>query len=291
MVTVLYNSNDVLEDFFKSISLQSFKNYHLYLVDNSTSVETDNLIEELLIKYPITAYTHVKNSTNNGVAKGNNQGIELALKDGSDFVLLLNNDIDFPQTFLFEEMISYAVKHNEHLVIPKIFYYNTRTIWLAGGKIHKYKGYASHVGFNKNDTDEYNTIKYFDYAPTCFMLISKRVFNEIGLMDENYFVYYDDTDYITRAIHKGFKVCYLPRLEVFHKVSFSTGGGESLFSIYYLNRNRVYFVRKNYSFLIRQIALSHTIITRVIRYLIYKKDQKKTLLKSIKDGFAIKVNR
>jgi len=291
LVTVLYKSDDVLEDFFKSLSLQSFKNYHLYLIDNSPSAETDNLIEILSTKYPLTGYTHVKNTSNNGVAKGNNQGIKLALDDNSDFVLLLNNDIDFNQTFLLDEMINYAISNNENLLIPKIFYHGTRKIWLAGGEIHKYKGYASHVGYNKDDSEVYNTIKYFDYAPTCFMLISRKVFEAVGLMDESYFVYYDDTDYLARAVEKGFKVCYLPKLEVFHKVSFSTGGGESLFSIYYLNRNRVYFVRKNYPFLVRQIALSHTILTRLIKYLIYKKDEKKTLLKAIKDGFSIEITQ
>lgn len=291
LVTVLYKSDDVLEDFFKSLSLQSFKNYHLYLIDNSPSAETDNLIEILSTKYPLTSYTHVKNTSNDGVAKGNNQGIKLALNDNSDFVLLLNNDIDFNQTFLLDEMINYAISNNENLLIPKIYYHGTRKIWLAGGEIHKYKGYASHVGYNKDDSEVYNSIKYFDYAPTCFMLISRKVFEAVGLMDENYFVYYDDTDYLARAAEKGFKVCYLPKLEVFHKVSFSTGGGESLFSIYYLNRNRVYFVRKNYPFLVRQIALSHTILTRLIKYLIYKKDEKKTLLKAIKDGFSIKITQ
>jgi len=287
LVTVLYKSDDVLEDFFKSISQQSFKNYHLYLIDNSPSGQTDNLIESLIKRYPITGLTHLKNEKNNGVAKGNNQGIELGIKDGSDFILLLNNDIEFSQANLFEEMLTYAVNNNEHMLIPKIFYHGTRKIWLAGGKIHRFKGYASHVGYNQDDEQKFNTIKYFKYAPTCFMLISKKVFDKIGLMDEKYFVYYDDTDYIARAIHGGFRICYLPALEVFHKVSFSTGGGETLFSIYYLNRNRVYFIRKNYSFFVRQIALIHTLSTRLIRYVLYKKEQKASLLKGIKDGFLL----
>jgi GT2 family glycosyltransferase len=287
LVTVLYKSDDVLEDFFKSISSQSFENYHLYLVDNSSSSETDNVVETLAKKYPITDYTHIKNEANNGVAKGNNQGMELSIADGCDFVLLLNNDIEFSQTRLLENMVSYAVDHNEHLLIPKIFYYGTRKIWLAGGLIHKYKGYVSHVGDNEDDSEKYNTIKHFEYAPTCFMLISKEVLAKVGLMDQKYFVYYDDTDYLARAVHAGFKVCYLPTLEVFHKVSFSTGGGESLFSIYYLNRNRIYFIRKNYSFFVRQIALSHTMITRGIRYLLYNKEQKASLFKGVKDGFAL----
>lgn len=287
LVTVLYKSDDVLEDFFRSISLQSFKNYHLYLIDNSPSDDTDDLIKILTDKFPVTAVTHVKNTENYGVAKGNNQGIELALRDKSDFVLLLNNDIDFPQTFLFQEMVNCAVAENEDIIIPKILYYGTRKIWLAGGSIHHYRGYASHVGYNEDDNGQHDNSGHFEYAPTCFMLISKKVFQNVGLMDEQYFVYSDDTDFVLRAIRKGFRVCYMPALEVFHKVSFSTGGGESLFSIYYLNRNRVYFIRKNYSFPIKQIALGHTILTRIVRYMMYKKAAKKELLRSLKDGFRL----
>ncbi|HZY39327.1 MAG TPA: glycosyltransferase family 2 protein [Mucilaginibacter sp.] len=290
LVTVLFKSDNVLEDFFKSLSQQSFKNYHLYLIDNSPSDETDNLITLLSAKYPIPGHTHIKNAKNEGVASGNNQGIKLALQNNSDYVLLLNNDIDFPQTFLLEDMVTCASQKNEDIIIPKILYYGTRKIWMAGGKNFKYKGYVSHIGYNEDDKGQHNTARYFEYAPTCFMLLSRKVFDVAGFMDENYFVYYDDTDFIIRAIKRGFKIYFLPKLEVFHKVSFSTGGGESLFSIYYLNRNRVYFIRKNYSFPVKQIALCHTILTRIARYSIYKKDQKRELLKGVKDGFALRLN-
>jgi len=289
LVTVLYKSDDVLEDFFKSLSIQSYKNYHLYLIDNSPSNTTDELINILSEKHPIPDFTHIKNPGNYGVAKGNNQGIELSLQNNCEYVLLLNNDIDFPQIFLLKEMVECAIQKNEDIIIPKIFYYGTRKLWMAGGEVFKYKGYVGHVGDNEDDTGQYNNSAYFDYAPTCFMLISRKVFDTIGIMDENYFVYFDDTDFVIRAIQNRFKIYLMPKLEVFHKVSFSTGGGESLFSIYYLNRNRVYFVRKNYSFPVKHIALLHTISTRILRYIAYKKDQKKELLRGVKDGFTIKI--
>ncbi len=290
LVTVLYNCNDVLEDFFKSLSLQSFKNYHLYLIDNSPSSITDDLIAGFAEKYPIPGYTHVTNPENYGVAKGNNQGIKLSLQNDYDFVLLLNNDIDFIQPFLFEEMIDCAIQKKENIIIPKILYYGTRKIWMAGGKFLKYKGTSINTGYKKMDAERYNHISYFNYAPTCFMLISKKVFNSVGFMDERYFVYYDDNDFVIRAINKGFKIYFLPKLEVFHKISFSTGGLESLFSIYYLNRNRIYFIKKNYSFPVKQIAVLYTLATKTIIYLVYTRDKKKELLRGIKDGFSMKFN-
>jgi GT2 family glycosyltransferase len=288
LVTVLYKSDAVLEGFFKSLSIQTFKNYHLYVIDNSPSSVTDRLIEKLSGEYPIPNFTHIKNAKNFGVAKGNNQGIELALREKAEYILLLNNDIEFYQDFLVEEMVKHAESENEDIIIPKIFYHNTRTIWLAGGKLQRSKGIITHVGVDKEDSEEYNKPAYFDYAPTCFMLISKRLFDTIGIMDEKYFVYYDDTDFIIRAINKSFKIFYLPLLEVFHKVSNSTGGGVSLFSIYYLNRNRLYFVRKNLSFPIKQVALIYSLVTRGLLFLKYNNAERKELLRAVKDGLKLK---
>jgi GT2 family glycosyltransferase len=286
LVTVLYKSDSVLEGFYESLSLQTFKNYHLYIVDNSPSNETDEILEFLNQKYSISTFTHIKNTNNNGVAKGNNQGIELALKDHCDYVLLLNNDIEFYQPTLLQEMLDEAKTKSEDIIIPKIFYYNSRTIWMAGGHIHNNKAIVSHVGVDEADNDKFNNSGHFDYAPTCFMLISREVFNKVGLMDENYFVYYDDTDFIKRASKAGYKIYYMPNLEIFHKVSSSTGGGETLFSIYYLNRNRIYFIRKNLAFPQRQLSTLYTLATRALLFK-YKKAERAKLIQAVVDGYKM----
>jgi GT2 family glycosyltransferase len=290
LVTVLFNANDVLEDFFKSISIQSFKTYILYFIDNSPSSQTDQLIAELSKRYPLTDYVHIKNPENYGVAKANNQGIKLALQAGADFVLLLNNDISIFQPVLLEQMVDKAVKSNEDMIVPKILYHGTRKIWLAGGVFIHYKGTSQTTGDKEEDTGQYNTAGYIDYAPTCFMLCSKKVFDVTGLMDERYFVYYDDNDFIFRARKQGFKIFYMPDVELFHKVSVSTGGAESLFSIYYLNRNRVYFIRKHYKFPLKQIALMHMMLTKAIRYILYNTERKQQLLKAIRNGFMMEIS-
>jgi len=290
LVTVLFNANDVLEDFFKSISIQSLKSYILYLIDNSPSPETDQLIDELSKRYPLTSCVHIKNPENYGVAKANNQGIELALQTGADFVLLLNNDISICQPILLEQMMDKAVKSNEHIIVPKILYYGTRKIWMAGGVFIHYKGTSETTGDKEEDSGQYNTPGYVDYAPTCFMLCSKKLFDVIGFMDERYFVYYDDNDFIFRARKEGFKIFYMPTVELFHKVSVSTGGAESLFSIYYLNRNRIYFIRKHYKFPLKQIALMYMMLTKGIRYILYNTERKQQLLKAIKNGLKMEVS-
>ena len=288
LVTVLFNANEVLEDFVKSISIQSFKNYVLYFIDNTPSEETDQLIAQLNGRYPLSAYKHIKNPQNYGVAKANNQGIEIALQAGADYVLLLNNDIAISQPFLLQQMVNKATESREDIIVPKILYYGTRKIWLAGGNFLHYKGTSQTIGDKEIDCGQYDNAGYTDYAPTCFMLCSKKVFADTGLMDERYFVYYDDNDFIFRAKNKGFKIFYMPSIEVFHKVSFSTGGAESLFSIYYLNRNRIYFIRKHFTFPLKHIALMHMMITKGIRYLFYSAERKHQLLKAVKNGFEMR---
>src|SRR6218665_1909533 len=245
LVTVLYNSDDVLDAFFKSLSEQSFADYHLYMIDNSVSESSTQLIKELTDKYAIKNYDHIKNENNEGVAKGNNQGIEKALKDGSEYVLLLNNDIEFDQKNLLGGLYTHANQNEEKIIIPKIFYSGTNKIWMAGGTMLESRGCGIHIGDGVEDGGQYDKQAYFTYAPTCFMLIRKDVFEKTGVMDEKYFVYYDDTDFVYRALKKGFKILYLPEFVIQHRVAYSTGGGESLFSIYYWNRNRMYFILKN----------------------------------------------
>jgi GT2 family glycosyltransferase len=256
LVTVLYNGKEVLEGFFESLGKQTYKNFILYVIDNSPNKDAYELAQKLSKQYNIDA-KFVYNNANLGVAKGNNQGIELALKDNCEYVLLLNNDIEFGANVI-ADMVEYAEKNNENIIVPKIYYHGTNKLWMAGGYISKLKGTTIHRGDGEEDVGQYDNIEYINYAPTCFMLIKNDVFEDVGLMDEKYFVYYDDTDFVWRANKKGYKIVYYPLSKVTHKVSFSTGGNESLFSIYYGTRNRIYFIKKNFDFKNLQLFPSYS---------------------------------
>ncbi|MBK6935736.1 MAG: glycosyltransferase family 2 protein [Chitinophagaceae bacterium] len=114
LVTVLYNSDEVLPGFFGSISRQDFNNYILYLIDNSASEQTDKCIVSCAEKFPVTAFRHIKSGGNVGVATGNNIGIKAALQDGCSHVLLLNNDIEFDQPFVISRLLSVAEEKMSH---------------------------------------------------------------------------------------------------------------------------------------------------------------------------------
>jgi GT2 family glycosyltransferase len=282
LVTVLFNGVEVLEGFFESLSRQTYTNTVLYVIDNSPDDVALDEAKRLAEMYRIRT-EFINNRANLGVARGNNQGIERALAEGCDYVLLLNNDIEFDENTI-GAMVAYAEEKNESMVVPKIYYHGSRILWMAGGYISKIRGISPHRGDGEEDCGQYDAIEYVEYAPTCFMLIKKEVFERVGMMDENYFVYYDDTDFVWRANAAGYRIVYYPPALVGHKVSFSTGGGESLFSIYYGTRNRLRFIRNHFPLPYRMVSLAFFYATRVVKYLSYTPQQRERLLRGIRDG-------
>jgi len=285
LVSVLFNGVEVLEGFFESLSRQTFTNTILYVIDNSPDDIALDEAKRLAEMYRIRA-EFINNRANLGVARGNNQGIYKALESECDYVLLLNNDIEFDEDTI-RLMVEYAQDKGESIIVPKIYYHGSHVLWMAGGHISKVRGISPHRGDGEKDWGQYDAIEYIEYAPTCFMLIKKEVFQRVGMMDERYFVYYDDTDFVWRANGEGYKIVYYPNAIVHHKVSFSTGGDESLFSIFYTTRNRIYFIRKNFSIFFQIISFGFFYATRILKYISYDSGQRERLLQGLKEGWSV----
>lgn len=101
LVTITYNSVDVIRGFLESTLKQSFKNFEIFIIDNNSQ---DN-IEKVVFQYEDDRINFIKNSENVGVAKANNQGIKRALQANCSQVLIINNDIEFEDK-LIEKMLS-----------------------------------------------------------------------------------------------------------------------------------------------------------------------------------------
>lgn len=241
VVTVTYNSAAVIVEFMESLLKQTYQHFRLYVVDNASSDTT----LELLARYADPRIMVIRNLTNVGVADGNNTGIRAALNEGSTSVLLINNDAVFGP-----EMISTLHeglwKYTCDMIVPKILYFEPPDkIWSAGGRFSRLRGRSKHLGFNKNDDGRFDEPREVRYSPTCCMLIRREVFEHAGIMDPNYFVYFDDADFCLRAHRAGFRLMYAPETQLFHKVS-SLIGHRSDTSVRYVTRNHVYFVLKNF---------------------------------------------
>lgn len=244
VVTVLYNSETVLGDFFRSLAIQTYKNFVLYVIDNHSPDNSLIKAKELASKCEFeTVFFPEKN--NWGVAKGNNIGIRQAIVDGCSHVLLSNNDIVLESTTI-ELLIYGLLTSSATMVVPKIYFYGTDLIWAAGGKFKLLWGRTLHIGYKTKDIGQFDNVRQINYSPTCFMLIDISVFERVGLMDELYFVYWDDTDFVWRATQKNKeKLFYIPSSKLWHKESTCTRGAKGDFSIRYSYRNLVYMLYKH----------------------------------------------
>ncbi|MDD4950728.1 glycosyltransferase family 2 protein [Sulfuricurvum sp.] len=250
VVTVTFNSAHVLKDFLDSMAKQTHTNYILYVIDNASDDDTAKIISEV----DDARIVYIQNDKNLGVAAGNNQGIVKAIEDGCESILLLNNDTLF-ETTLFEKMARTLEIHQADIIVPKMYYFDKKNIlWFAGGEFDNiFQCDVSHAGFREEDNGQYDRIQTITYAPTCCMLITKQTIEDVGLMDEKYFVYEDDVDFCYRATHiMKKKMIYFPDVTFYHKVGGLTNkegsSFKSDFAIRMMTRNKVYRCKKYFSF-------------------------------------------
>ncbi len=240
IVTVTYKSGGVIDDFLKSIVQQTYVDFNLYVVDNASS---DDTLERVRGCSDPRIFI-VPNQLNLGVAEGNNIGIRAALKDGCGFILLINNDTVFGSD-LVSKLVEGIRQYDCDMAVPKILFFDQpKRIWCAGGSLSRLRGSAINFGLNQEDNGGFDRARQVDYSPTCCMLVKREVFERVGMMDANYFVYFDDTDFCWRAHRAGIRLFYVPSVRLFHKVSGLTGS-ESDFTIRHLIRNHVYYLLKN----------------------------------------------
>jgi GT2 family glycosyltransferase len=252
VVTVTYNSATVLQEFLESLQRQDLQQFRLYAIDNASEDSSVAVMSAALdIDIAIT-----RNAVNLGVAEGNNQGIRQAIHDGCTYVLLLNNDTVF-ESDLFATLMAVAQSGGHRIVVPKIYYYDRdRVIWCAGGHFVAWRGYlGTHFGDDQPDLGQFDVDHAVDYSPTCCMLVAKDIFDTVGLMDERYFVYYDDTDFCLRAMRRGQKIWYTHQTSLRHKVGSLTGGETSPFYARMMARNKVYYLRKNFGWVTQTCLL------------------------------------
>lgn len=284
LVTVVYNSPEVLEGFFASLAIQTFQDFELHILDNSPSRVSYDECQRLIAQHAMNNVHLVYNNANLGVAAGNNQGIRAGMASGCEYILLLNNDIEFKRPDFLAALVTEADQRQESMMTAKMYYFDSGRVWCAGGKISCWRGLTTHTGENQVDGPAYSVAGYTAFAPTCFLLVHRRVFEKVGIMDEKYFVYFDDTDFIYRTGKAGYRIYYDPEFKIWHKVSSSTGGAESPITVYYGNRNRIYFIRKNFPPIWQVVSLGYFLATRIVRYLRYPPAFRARLRQALGDG-------
>ena len=243
----------------------------------------------------------IKNEKNYGFAEGNNIGMRYALKNyDPDYVLLLNNDTVVDKDFL-TELIEVAESNNGVGVGgPKIYYYNFHgrkdVINFAGADLSRWTFKERRYGHREVDRGQLDKVREVGKVEGSCMLIRRTVLENVGLLDPDYFTYWEETDFCFRAAKAGFKLICAPRAKVWHKGAASIGGTKSPHYIYYMTKNHFLFLKKNanrfqiFSFLTYFFGFRFWFVSGVL--LVYHKniDGFKSFLQGVRDGIRISVS-
>ncbi len=255
VVTVILNWNgwndtkECLESLGK-IRQENF-DHEILVIDNHSQ---DESVREIKKYFPNQKV--ISNSENLGFAGGNNVGLKYAIKNGADYVFILNNDTTLDENCI-EELLKIAKEKQIGAVGPKIYfspgreYHDSYTkeergkvIWFAGGVFDWNNIIGSHRGVDQVDRGQFDDESDCDFLTGCAMLIKTEVLRKTGIFDENYFLYLEDADLSERIKRVGFKLKFAPKAIVWHKNAASQGKTGSKLQDYYIIRNRMYFAQK-----------------------------------------------
>ena len=248
------DSKDCLDSLIK---VTGMKDTQIIIVDNSSSATLAQELHEYIDQIKL-----LKPDKNDGFAAGINAGLKYALKSKARYFLVFNNDTVVSPD-LVRKLSLFAQKNpTAGLISPKIYfakgfeYHSGRykasergnVLWYAGGNIDWNNIYASHRGVDEVDSGQFNITLETDFATGCCMLINRDVLEKVELLDERYFLYFEDVDFSMKVKKSGFRVLYFPHAHLWHKNAASSGKPGSSVHIYYQTRNRLYFGMKYASF-------------------------------------------
>ncbi len=245
VILVNWNGYDDTAACVESCFALDYDPFRLVIVDNCSA---DGSGARLRDRFSAEERVEVLLAERNlGFAGGNNLGIRHAIDAGAKYVWLLNNDTVVDPAAL-RELVSAAQEHPEAGMVGSKVYYHDRpeVLWFAGGVIKpRHDGTTFHRGMDEVDRGAYDEVAHVDYVTGCSLLTSVEVVRSIGLMAEEYFLYWEEVDWCDRARAAGYPSLYIPSSRVWHKVGGSLGADASPTRIRYDARNRLLFYRRN----------------------------------------------
>jgi GT2 family glycosyltransferase len=235
------NTEDTLEC-VSSLRLLNYPAYECVIVDNGSKKESLDML--LASAGPATI---LRNKRNLGFARGCNVGIRWALKQGFDYVWLLNSDTTVDADCL-TELISIAEQDPKIGIVGSILYFSSEPtiIQSAGGLIDSATGRGTMLGLGEEDTGQYESVRDVDYVSGGVLMIKSRTIEDVGLLDGRFFMYYEDTDWGIRTKSEGWRVVVAPKAKIWHKDKASAGEKKP----YFVQLGYFLFLYKNFPHLL-----------------------------------------
>ena len=240
IITVNFNQGLVTEQLLSSISLtNTYPNIEIIVVDNGSKI---NDIPQWQIKYP--DFKFIRSEINLGFAGGNNLGVKQAT---GKYLFFVNNDTEFTAG-LVQTLVNVLTDHLEvGIVSPKIRYFDEPDIlqYVGFTPMNYYTARNYCIGQFEVDKGQYDDkTGPTGYAHGAAMMIKTEAIEKAGLMAENFFLYYEEMDWCDHIKKAGYQVWVDPKALIYHKESVSVGKASAL-KEYFMNRNRILFIRRN----------------------------------------------
>ena len=267
LVIINWNSYDLTKDTLSSLAETSYKNYDIIVVDNNS---TDASAVQLEKEFP--AIILLRSDENKGFTGGNNIGFEYALQNGYEYVMMLNNDVGVEANFLEPLVAKLDSDNNIGGVQPLIyFYHDHELIWNAGSRYNPVFGIPYILGYNRKDKGQVQRQKQksIDWITGCAFMMRTEVLKKVGLLKQDFFIYYEDVDLSFRIKAAGYALAYEPSSVIYHIAGMSHKSKEKLKEgylnpkVHYLNARNRLFVLKGYT---KTIAIPTVILYQIIYF-------------------------
>lgn len=256
IITINYNG---LKDTCALIETIPFNDQmEVIVVDNASK---NDEVSEIQNRFPYVSI--IKSDKNLGFAGGNNLGIKAAK---GKYIFLVNNDTIFKE-FKIQALINRLESSDDiGIVCPKIrFTWGSNQIQYAGyTPLSKITVRNQAIGFGEEDKGQYETAHPTPYAHGAAMLIKREALEKVGLMPECFFLYYEELDWSMMFTRAGYKIWYEPACTIYHKESQTTGQSSPL-RTYYITRNRLLLVKRNYDVCYKYLAYIYLILLVIPR--------------------------
>jgi len=238
IIAINYNSLDDTLEFLQSTRQLTYPNVEVIVIDNASKVKPGDIIREL---YPEVKF--IQSETNLGFAGGNNLGVRAAK---GDYLFFINNDTLLPENFL-EPVVAFMQQHPDAgMASTKVLYPDGKTIQYAGAiGISAVTGRGKRLGLFEEDKGQYDTCYKTDLGHGASLIVPRKIIETVGSMPEIFFLYYEEHDWCEHVKRAGYNMYYIGTSHLLHKESVSTGK-ESPLKVYYMTRNRLLFMRRNF---------------------------------------------
>ena len=236
IVILNWNGYDDSRRCLESVYQSQRVSFRVVLVDNGSS---DDSVNRLKVQFP--GLEIIALPENIGYAAGNNVGLRRAQQLFPEAVLLLNNDTVLAADCLRQMLDCARSRQRIGAVVPKIYYLNDpKVLWYAGGGIQWWRVSVSQDGFRQEDDGQWDEPCLSQFATGCALLLKSVAVENVGLLDEDFYSYFEDLDYSLRLQSEGYEIQYCPHARLWHRVGAGTRGREySPYYLYYQTRNRI----------------------------------------------------